>query len=373
MNKYKTQIRFAIVISILLVVFLLVGEIILPFILGLSLAYISNPLIKKTQRIIKNRSLAVTAFLFLVISCLLGSVFFTGNLVFNDFKRLNNAFVTFSKDNSDKIDATTKTVKSYITEFYPAGGLSVPVNFETVKDSLSNNTEVITKALSGFSSFFKSSDNIIEQESQRFSWWTLFPFTIVYYLYILYTFPYFSDKFNKYFGQETKQIPYLNELKLVFQNVMSTYIRQRSIIVLICITICIITFSIIGIPGAIVLGVLSGVLCYASHFHYYALLPLSLSCWVLSVENDQSFFLYFGLITAVFIIISILEELVFFPKIMKGVSSMNPAIMMLSFCVFNYLFGTIGILIALPVTAVLLLYSDKLLSIINNQSNIDAG
>ena len=120
------------------------------------------------------------------------------------------------------------------------------------------------------------------------------------------------------------------------------------------------------LPGAIVLGGLAGVLCYASHFHYYALLPLSLSCWVLSVENNQSFFLYFGLITFVFIIVSILEELVFFPKIMKGVSSMNPAIMMLSFCVFNFLFGTIGILIALPITAVLLLYSNKAFSMRNN-------
>ena len=367
MEKYKTQIRFAIVILISLIVSMFVGQIILPFILGLFLAYISNSSIKKMQRIIRNRNIAVTVFLFVVVSCLMGSVFFMGNLVFNDAKRLNNAFVSFSKDNSDKIDATAKTVKSYITEFYPEGAVSIPMDFETVKDSLRNNTEIITKVFSGFSSFFKSSDNVIEQESQRFSWWALLPFTLIYYLYILYTYPYFSSKFNKYLGYKTKRMPYLIELKSVFQNVMTTYARQRTIIVLICTTIYITTFSIMGIPGAIVLGVLSGILCYASHFHYYALLPLSLSCWVLSVENDQSFFLYFGLITVVFIIVSILEELVFFPKIMKGVSSMNPAIMMLSFCVFNYIFGTIGILIALPLTAVMLLYFSRVFSMKNNQ------
>jgi predicted PurR-regulated permease PerM len=303
----------------------------------------------------------VTAFLFLAVSILIGSIFFMGNLVFNDVKRLNNAFVTFSNDNSDKIDATTKTVKTYIAKIYPKEAVNIPIDLESVTDSLSNNTEMITKAFSGVSSFFTSSDDVVEKSKASLNWWTIIPFSIVYYLYILYTFPYFSDKFSKYLGEEKKRMPYLTELKSVFKNVMSSYMKQRTFIVLICTVIFITSFSIIGLPGAIILGGLAGLLCYASHFHYYVLLPLSLSCWVLSVENDQSFFLYFGLITAIFILVSILEEMVFFPKIMKGVSSMNPAIMMLSFCIFNYLFGTIGILIALPFTTVLLIYLDKIL------------
>ena len=67
MEKYKTQIRFAIVILISLIVSMFVGQIILPFILGLFLAYISNSSIKKMQRIIRNRNIAVTVFLFVVV------------------------------------------------------------------------------------------------------------------------------------------------------------------------------------------------------------------------------------------------------------------------------------------------------------------
>ena len=361
MNKYKSQIRIGIVLIVLLIVFLFVGEIILPFLIGLFLAYISNSLIKKIQRTIRNRDLAVTAFLFIGISVSMGFVLLMGNLVINDVQRLNNAFVSFSNDNSDKIDETSKTIKTYIAKIYPEESLNIPLDFETVTDSLSNNSEIITKAFSGVSSFFTSSNDIVPESSASLSWWTIIPFSIVYYLYILYTFPYFSDKFNKYLGEEKNRMPYLAELKIVFKRVMSTYMKQRTIIVLICSTIFITFFSVIGLPGAIILGGIAGLLCYVSHFHYYVLLPISLSCWVLSVENDQSFFLYFGLVIAIFILVSILEELLFFPKIMKGVSKMNPAIMMLSFCVFSYLFGTIGIFIALPVTVILLIFLDRAL------------
>jgi predicted PurR-regulated permease PerM len=361
MNKYQTQIRFAITILIILVLFLFVGEVILPFLLGLFFAYISNAVVVKLQRFIRNRNLAVTTFLFIALSFSVGSFFFLGNLVVNDFKRLGNAFVTFSNDNSDQIDETTKTVKSYIEKVYPKKITEIPLDFGTVSDSLSNNSEMITKTLSGITSFFSSSDDVVKEKDSSYNWWTIIPFSLVYFLYILYTFPYFDDKFTKYLGDDKKRFPYLIELKYAFQNVMATYMKQRTIIVLICTLIFVVAFSIIGLPGAIILGTLAGLLCYASHFHYYVLLPLSLSCWVLSVEQDQSFFLYFGLVTAVFILVSVLEEFVFFPKIMKGVSNMNPAIMMLSFCTFNYLFGTIGILIALPLTAVLLIYLDKIL------------
>ena len=186
-------------------------------------------------------------------------------------------------------------------------------------------------------------------------------FSLIYFLYILYTYPYFDKKFNKYFGGEESKYPAINEFRLIFNRVMTSYMRQRSLVVLICSIIFIIAFSVIGLPGALILGFLAGIMCYASHFHYYALIPLSLSCWVLSIEQNHSFFLYFGIVIGIFILISVLEELIFFPKIMKDVSTMNPAIMMISLAIFNHLFGTIGLIIALPLTTIALIYLDKFL------------
>ena len=362
MKKYTSQIRFISILLVLLGMFFFMGEIILPFIIGLLLAYVSNPVVKRIQRIIPNRSIAVSTFLIIAIAFFIGSVSFLGIHVVNDVKRLSNAFISFSENNSETIDKTSQKIKSYIEIIYPRDTINKSLNFESITDSLSNNSEVISETLSEITSFISSPSKEGEDSSSASpNWLIIFTYSVIYFLYILYTYPYFDGKFNKYFGGEKSRYPYLNELKTTFNSVMSTYMRQRSLVVLICIVIFIGAFSVIGLPGAIILGVFTGILCYVSHFHYYTLIPLSLSCWVLSIEQGHSFFLYFGVLIALFIIVSILEELIFFPKIMKGVSNMNPAIMMLSLIVCNYLFGITGLLIALPLTSVFLIYLDKLL------------
>jgi predicted PurR-regulated permease PerM len=193
------------------------------------------------------------------------------------------------------------------------------------------------------------------------NWFLVLLYSIGYFLVIMYSFPYFESRFTKYFGGERQSHQLFDQLLTEFKQTFLRYFRQRSKVVVISSIIFITAFLIIGIPGAIIIGILAGLLCYISHFQYLALLPLALSCWALSIEQDQSFFLYFGLVFATVVLVSVLEELLFFPKIMKDVATMNPAIMMISLAVWSALFGTAGFLIAIPLTTVLLSYLDKLL------------
>lgn len=361
MEKYKSQIRFSVVLLVLLGLFFLIGEIILPFIIGLFLAYVSNPFVKRVQKLVPNWGIAVTVFLMVPLVLSIASVIFLGTHVVKDIGRLSDAFVLFTENNSEQIDETSRTIKSYIEEIYPSDAVEKSLSFDAVADSLSSNSEVIGETLSEITSFLGGSGNAEVENHRKLNWFVVFAFSILYYLYILYTYPYFDRKFQKYFGGERSENPYIHDLRTIFQEVMSTYMKQRSLIVLICAIIFMVSFSIIGLPGAIILGGMAGLLCYVSHFHYYTLLPLSLSCWVLSLEQDGSFFFFFGWVVGIFVAVSILEETVFFPYIMKGVSNMNPAIMLISLTICNYLFGTVGLLLALPLTAVALKYLDKLL------------
>jgi len=64
----------------------------------------------------------------------------------------------------------------------------------------------------------------------------------------------------------------------------------------------------------------------------------------------------------VFILISILEETVYFERIMKSVNGMNSAIILLSFTLWIYIFGGFaGTIIALPLTQLILISMDHLL------------
>jgi len=362
MEKYKSHIIFFSLLSIFIVIFYYIGETILPFIIGLLFAYALNPFIKKIQKFIPNRNLAVTLFLVLTIVFSTGSVWILGNHIVNDFKRLNNAFITFADNNSKDIDETSNKIKSYIEKIYPKKDLEKQLDIESRIDSLNFDSETIKESMSNITSFLGSKDED-ENNNLDFNWYLIIIYSLGYFVYIIYTYNYFENRFEKYFGreQEKKRNKYLGGILNDFNNTFSNYFRQRSKIVIISALIFTISFLIIGIPGAVIFGIIAGLLCYICHFHYLALLPLSLSCWALSIEQNQSFFLYFGLLSAVFIIVSILEELIFFPKIMKDVSSMNPAIMMISLAVWSYVLGTAGLLIGLPLTTVLLLYLDRIL------------
>jgi predicted PurR-regulated permease PerM len=214
--------------------------------------------------------------------------------------------------------------------------------------------------LTGVASLIGSEDG--EKQSKKgINWFVLVLYAMGYFIYIIYGYTYFERKFEKYFGGERAENNVISDFLHDFQSAFLVYFKQRSKIVLIASAFFITAFLIIGIPGAIIAGLIAGLLCYIPHFHYLALLPLALSCWAVSIEKDGSFMLYFGLVILTFIILSIVEELILFPKIMKGVSAMNPSIMLISLAVWSHVFGTVGLLIALPLTTVLLIYLDRIL------------
>jgi predicted PurR-regulated permease PerM len=92
-------------------------------------------------------------------------------------------------------------------------------------------------------------------------------------------------------------------------------------------------------------------------------LPVTaIGCWVLSVETNVHFLVFFGIVLVIYILVSVLEEMIFFPKIMKSVSGMNAAVMILAFSLWIYLLGSfVGTVLALPITQLILIYMDRIL------------
>lgn len=359
-KKYAHHIIFIALIIGLLITFYFLGEIILPFIFGLGLAYLVNPIVNRFQKVFRNRNLSITLFLLVSITIVGLSSWGLGSQVTNDFSRLNGAFTKFTSDHQDKIDGATNTVISYVKDIYEEKGLDQNLNVDVAIDSLKNNTELIEESFNKITSFLKS-DDPKEPTENGYNWFIIILYSIGYFLCCIYTFDYFEEKFEKYFGKNQRSIQFLDGVITDFKSVFLTYFKQRTKIVVLCTLFFTISFLIIGIPGAIIFGILAGLLCYIAHFHYLTIIPLIICCWAQSIETGNSFFLYLGLVIGIFIIISFLEELIFFPKIMKGVSNMNPAIMMVSFAVWAYIFGTIGVFLALPLTTLLLIYLDKVL------------
>jgi len=369
-KKYKYEIGLALLILLFVIALLKLHVIVLPFLAGLLLAFVVNPVVLKIQRRIRNRNLAVTLFLLASIVGLGLFLIFTVKYVNKDFNRLNRAIITLAADNQETLGEMEEKVKQFAGKFIDleamGGNIQQQLDTVDIKKALQENIDVsqldmdaIKASLEGI---FSSEKEDVEKKSSGLSlgsWFVMLLTTLMYFVYILYEFKYFDGIREKYLSGKTKENIrlFLKDFKVTFL----AYFKLRTRIVLILAGMYLITFLIIGLPGTILLTLLLGILAYVPYLQYLGLIPISLGCLVLSVEHSPGFLVYFGIILAVFILSSILEEVVLNPLIMEKNIGMNPVVMILALSVWGYLFGMLGLLIALPLTSLILIYVKRIL------------
>jgi predicted PurR-regulated permease PerM len=78
-----------------------------------------------------------------------------------------------------------------------------------------------------------------------------------------------------------------------------------------------------------------------------------------AADTGQNFWLILLAAVAVFAIVQVIIDMVVTPKIMGHAMGLNPAILLLSLSVWGALLGFIGLIIALPLTTLLIPYYQR--------------
>jgi len=359
-QKYKQPLLFLVVMLLLLSAFYFMYTLILPFIIGLLMAIAVDPIICRIQRLVKNRNLASTVFLLVVSGMLLLVVFSFAFFINRDFKRLNKSFTILVSQNQEEIDKTAQEAKAFLNNLYDFKKIEGDVKTKT--DSLTHvakktdystiDTKSIEEGVEKIKSLFPTQEASSTQSS--FSWFFLLFSSLGYFVLILYQYNYFTSLREKYIGGKVQSK--LTELYADFRQTFVLYFTLRSKIILIQCLLFAMTFIILDLPGVIIITFLIALLSFFPYLHYLALIPLSISCLVVSLENNQSFLLIFGIVVAVFLLVTLLDELVFTPFIMQKRISINPVILVLSLSIWTYLLGYIGLVICVPLTSFMFIY-----------------
>jgi len=75
-----------------------------------------------------------------------------------------------------------------------------------------------------------------------------------------------------------------------------------------------------------------------------------------AADTGQSFWLIFGLAVGLFVLVQIITDMIVTPKIMGKMMGLNPAILLLSLSVWGSILGFIGLIVALPLTTLIIAY-----------------
>ncbi len=155
------------------------------------------------------------------------------------------------------------------------------------------------------------------------------------------------------------------------KNGMNAYFRGQSLIALIVGILFSIGFLIIDFPMAIGLGLFIGLLNLIPYLQLVGFIPTIILALVKAADTGESFWVIIICALAVFAVVQAIQDVFLTPRIMGHVMGLNPAIILLSLSVWGSLLGIIGLIIALPLTTLLISYYRRF--ILNETDGTDSS
>jgi len=149
---------------------------------------------------------------------------------------------------------------------------------------------------------------------------------------------------------------FVGEILHDVQDGMNSYFRGQSLIAFIVGILFCIGFSIIGLPLAIPLGLLIGAFNLVPYLQTIGFVPTIVMALIKSYDTGQSVWQILLLCALVFAVVQIIQDAFLTPKIMGHVTGLNGAVILLSLSVWGCLLGFVGLIIALPLTTLLVSY-----------------
>lgn len=315
------------------------SSVLLPFFIAWLFAYLLYPMVKFIQykMHVKVRAIAILIAMAAVLGVVGLMIYFIIPPMIDQFQKLYDFLMHWLHQTTHTNDLTS-LVKRWLEE---------------------NQTEV--------DKFFKSSDfkdtlkttmpklfAVIGQTANIVMSVVASCITLLYMFFILLDYEFLTSNWIKIFPKKNR--PFWHELATDVERELNNYIRGQSLVALCMGIMFCIGFSIMDFPMAIGLGILIGVMDLVPYLHTFALIPTAFLAMLKAADTGQNFWTVFGLAVGLFAVVQIITDMIVTPKIMGKAMGLNPAILLLSLSVWGALLGFIGLIIALPLTTLLIAY-----------------
>ena len=315
--------------------------VLLPFLVSCLIAYMLEPIVKWNMRWTHIRSRFVPVVMTLLETC----------IVIGGFCIL---FIPYVISETSQM---TEMVRKYATT-----QANIPYISQSVHDFIRNNIDfneivrflskeewqaLIKNTIASSWNFLTSGVAFI---AGIISWFVV----ILYVIFIMLDYERLMLSFRQLvpYSQRSRAYKIASDIKYS----MNRYFRGQFLIAMIVGVLFSIGFLIIGLPMGVVLGLFIGVLNLVPYLQLISLPITALLCLVWTVSTGGDFWLIFWEAMAVYVIVQCAQDLFLTPKIMGKAMGLNPAIILLSLSVWGSLLGFMGLIIALPLTTLLLSY-----------------
>ncbi|WP_163631937.1 AI-2E family transporter [Paludibacter sp. 221] len=341
---FDRVVRMIIGLTIIVVLALLINElrtVLLPFAIGWLLAYLFQPIVSFFQNKLKlkYRILAIVCTILVILIILAGIIWFLIPLIGKEIDKFSQLITLYTQ--SFTVDSFLPPAwQAKIREFFSHLDFKTILNDPSTKDFLKNLAPKLWGVVNSSLSFVLG----------------LVVVVIVFLYFIFISLDYEKINAGFTYAIPSKYRPLAIEIITDMKTGMNKYFRGQALIALIDGILFAIGFYIMGLPMGIVLGLLMGLFNLVPYMQALGYLPAMLLGLLQSAETGQSYWSILLWILIIVLAVQVIEQVFLTPKIMGKATGLNPAIILLSLSVWGSLLGLLGMIIALPVTTLMISY-----------------
>ena len=340
----KWLVRTTITIVVLVALYLLIRRlsgVLLPFLISFVVAYMLAPIVNFFQHKcrLKSRVLSVIVTILLVVGVLTGAVAAVVPAISRQATSLSQSVKTYVSE-WDGSEYFSPRVNEHIEQIIQSLDIKTLLQSEEVQQG-------IQKVIPILGDWINSGVNAILSLAVVFV-------CLMYIIFLLIDYEKISTNWHKYIPERFRDsiVMLMGDL----DRNMNAYFRGQALVASIVGVLFAIGFQIIGLPMGIGIGLFIGVLNLVPYMQALGIPPCIILGLIQSAETGRPIWVVMLCIAAVFIIVQSIQDMVLVPKIMGDVTGMGPAWILLSLSVWGSLLGFVGMIIALPVTTLLVSY-----------------
>lgn len=318
------------------------SSVLLPFFVAWLLAYLMYPIVKFVQYKlhVPTRALSIIVALVFVLGVIGGVFYLIIPPMIDQFEKLGDIVMQYVKQGTNG-----ESFQAVVQQWLHDNRQAIEQVFKR-KDV----SDAIKSAMPKLFSVLGQTANVILSIVASL-------ITLLYMFFILLDYEYLSSSWIKIFPKKVR--PFWQSLMKDVERELNSYIRGQSLVALIMGILFCIGFTIIDFPMAIGLGILIGIMDLVPYLHTFALIPTAFLALLKAADTGQNFWVILASAVAVFCIVQVIIDMVVTPKVMGKAMGLNPAILLLALSVWGTLLGFIGLIVALPLTTILIAYYQR--------------
>lgn len=346
-DKFIRGVLTALVVVGVLMLLNRLSGVLLPFFLAWLIAYLLNPLVRFFQKLfrLKEDQYRIVGILcsFIVAGGLLTVAFLLiVPPMVDEALKVKDLLVAYV-ENDEKMSTIPGLISTYLRDHLNLRQLKAIVSQDgfvsAAKEAVPHIWAVISQSISAVSSLLSLT------------------MVMLYTLFILLDYKKLTEGWPKLLPERYR--PFALQLISDVEEGMNKYFRGQALVAFCVGVLFSIGFVIIDFPMAVGLGMLIGLLNMVPYLQLVGFIPTILLAIVKAGETGQNFWLVLLMALAVFAVVQMIQDTFLTPKIMGNVTGLNSAIILLSLSIWGSLLGMLGMIIALPLTTLLINYYQK--------------